>query len=419
MSSFLIRSITRSLLWAGLLICLVADSAGFAQAQARRPARSETETAEGVGQRRDYRSKNFVLHTDIGSEAAKDLLDQLETMLQLISRYWGQPNRKIIECYVVQDLRNWPPGKIPGDGAQSISQGAGITITQVWTRGKSFSAKATVYAAAGRQITQHEAVHAYCAQVFGRTGPVWYSEGMADMGAYWQEDNRAVNCPDYVVRYLHRSEPKSLNDIVNSQELTGDSWQNYAWRWALCHLLANNPNYSARFRPLGLGLLTNQETSFEDVYGSMAEEISFEYLFFLKHFDRGYRVDLCSWNWKTPFRSPTASRPLSATILADHGWQPTRVTVRDDRSYEYSATGAWATKPEQTPISADGSEDGSGRLVGIVLDADYELSEPFELGTSGSFTPTKSGKLFARCRDAWNELADNTGSIKLRIGVQP
>src|SRR5690606_30887307 len=171
--------------------------------------------------------------------------------------------------------------------------GGGVTASTVLTRGNSFLAKATVYAGARRGTPQHEAVHAYCSQSFGTTGPVWYSEGMAEMGCYWRENDPAVNCDEVIVRYIRGSEPKSLNEIVNGNETTGDSWQNYAWRWALCHLLANNKNYADRFRPLGLGLLTKQDVSFEQTYGAMAQEIAFEYRFFLQHLERGYRVDLC------------------------------------------------------------------------------------------------------------------------------
>ncbi len=125
------------------------------------------------------------------------------------------------------------------------------------------------------------------------------------MGNYWKEGDASVNCGQYVVQYIHSSPPKTLNEIVNSKEVTGDSWQNYAWRWALCHLLVNNPNYRDRFRPLGLAMLTGQRASFNSAYGSMAEEISFEYLVLPSSTSTSaYRADLVFWNWKTKSTSP-------------------------------------------------------------------------------------------------------------------
>ena len=108
--------------------------------------------------------------------------EQLENMLRLISKYWAQPNRKTIECFVVKDLENWPPNSIPPVGLASIQGKAGVTATTVRSLGRQFDAKAVVYAYANRGTPQHEAVHAYCGQTFGRTGPLWYAEGMAEMG---------------------------------------------------------------------------------------------------------------------------------------------------------------------------------------------------------------------------------------------
>ena len=237
-------------------------------------------TAEPLGPR-DFRSPNFLLHTDLPKEEAEDLLKRLESMLGLISKYWGKPNRQPIECFVVRDLSLWPPGSLDQEGRAKIEERAGVTLTLARTvRGTNevVAAKATVYAVADRGTPQHEAVHAYCGQNFGRTGPVWYSEGMAEMGQYWRVGESRVHCHPQAVKFLRRSKPKTLNTIVNAREITGDSWENYCWRWALCHLLANNPNYYDRFRPLGLGILMDKpDATFDHVYGSMAKEISFEY----------------------------------------------------------------------------------------------------------------------------------------------
>ena len=285
-----------------------------------RPARASkgkrVSIPEGVG---TYTSRNFILHTDLPKEDADDLLERLETMLVLISKYWGRPSSGTIEMFVVKEMRNWPTGSLDPEAAPYVEEGGGLTITNVLSQGNAFRAKAMVYAAADRGTPQHEAVHAYCGQAFGRTGPVWYSEGMAEMGQYWRADDASVNAHDIVIRYLRSTEIKSLNEIVNGKEWTGDSWQNYAWRWALCHLLANNPNYASRFRPLGLGLLTKQDVSFEQTYGDMAKEISFEYREFVKHLAPGLRVDLCAFDWKAKFKPVKTSTITTVKVDADRG----------------------------------------------------------------------------------------------------
>jgi hypothetical protein len=278
-----------------------------------------------------------------------------------------------------------------------------------------------VYAVADRGTPQHEAVHAYCGQAFGRTGPVWYSEGMAEMGQYWRADDSSVNAHDIVIRYLRSTEVKSLNEIVNGKEWTGDSWQNYAWRWALCHLLANNPNYASRFRPLGLGLLTKQDVSFEQTYGDMAKEISFEYREFLKHLEPGFRVDLCSFDWKAKFKPLKTSAIITCKVDAGHGWQPTRLTVNAGEVYEFSVGGNWTAGKERTTVDANGSADGTGRLVGVILKDEvgaYSLGEPFDLGTYGAFTATERGNLYLRCQDAWTRIPQNQGGLTVKLKLQ-
>lgn len=388
-----------------------------AQSATRQRSRKKAGQSVAVGVA-SYSSKNFLVHTDLSPAKAKELLNRLETMLGHMTRYWGRPNRKTIECYVVDQLKNWPEGAIDPRALPSIRANAGITLTAILTSGNRFAAKSRVYAVSHRGTPQHEAVHAYCAQTFGTTGPVWYSEGMAEVGNYWREkDSKAVHCNEIVVRYLRRSKPKLLREIVRPDQTAGDSWQNYAWRWALCHLLGNNPNYAPRFRPLGLALLTKKNgVTFQRVYGPMAREISFEYLFFLKHLERGYRVDLCSWDWKAKYRIPRGGSSVTARILAARGWQPGRLRVTEGQKYAYSATGTWKTGTEGKPIDAGGSEEGPGRLMGIVFD-NYTLSEPFELDTYGVFKSPTDGKLLLRCRDKWNEIADNSGTIRVRLKI--
>lgn len=408
----------RFVLIGGLMLCLLAACSTFGFAQDGRADDEKPQPASVPP--RDVRSRNFLLHTDLNDKDAADLLERLETMLRLISTYWAQPNRKTIECYVVKDLSNWPPNSIAPVGLASIQGKAGVTATTVRSLGRQFDAKSIVYAYANRGTPQHEAVHAYCGQTFGRTGPLWYSEGMAEMGAYWKDGDASVNCGDNIVRYIHSTSPKTLNAIVNSNEVTGDSWQNYAWRWALCHLLANNPNYRDRFRPLGLAMLTGQRASFNGTYGNMAEEISFEYLFFLEHFDIGYRADLVFWDWKTKFTSPRGLRKLTSSIQSKAGWQASRCRVQAGTKYEYSASGKWQVDEEAELVDADGSEDGSGRLIGAIFDPkEYKLSDPFELGAYGTFTAETDGELFLRCRDAWHKINDgNAGKMTVQIKLE-
>ena len=465
-------SFRRGIAWLlSLFLVLLLSDVTWAQAKAITGSKekaadkpkSKKASSDEVNRPRDYRSANFLLHTDLPKDEADELLKRLETMISLISKYWGRPNKQPLECFVVRDLSVWPQGAFPPEGLAKIEEGAGVTLTQtrvVRGTGEIVGAKATVYAVANRGIPQHEAVHAYCGQNFGHTGPIWYSEGMAEMGQYWRAGESRVNCHPEAVRYIRNSEPKSLNAIVNAREITGDSWENYCWRWALCHLLANNPNYYDRFRPLGLGLLMDKpDATFESVYGSMSKEISFEYLFFLQHFDLGYEVTLTAWDWKSKFRKATSSVPVTCTIEANRGWQASKLLVKAGEVFELTAEGSWQLSDDGPLLSPFGEEAESpkpakegtttnkpakpkkaggkaeskteelptmvpyesrfkpGQLVGVMFN-DYELSEPFAIPNNGTFTAPADGQLFLRCEELWNKLADNKGKVSLKFKLK-
>lgn len=368
----------------------------------------------------DYISKNFVVHTDLSVPDVAKLLERLEKMIDLVSKYYGKPNNQMIEMYVVDDQRNWPPGSIPAEAIESIQNEAGITLSVTATLENGLGekqitgAKSVVWSVATRGVPQHEAVHAYCHQNFGRTGPTWYAEGMAELGKYWRDKIEGVQIDDEVIEYLKNSDPQDLTEITDPNHRTGDSWRNYAWRWALCHLLSTNPNYSPRFKPLGMALLNGQQTRFDEIYGPMSKEINFEYLQFLKRMDQGYRCDLCAWDWKTKSQRLRGSATALAKVSANRGWQASRVQFKSGDKISYTTTGEWTLRKDGPKIGPEGNDSGQGQLIGIVFE-DYELSEPFHLGSSGTYEAVGNGILFVRCRDGWNELADNSGVVTVKF----
>ena len=134
----------------------------------------------------------------------------------------------------------------------------------------------------------------------------------------------------------------------------------YAWSWALCYLLHNNPNYAERFRTLGGDYLTRRGVSFEQLFAPMAGEINFEFGFFLQRVDVGYRVDLCRWDWHTRCRSLDDGSAVSTRCVAARGWQASGLLVTQGRTYRSEADGDWSTGADRETTDANGSPDGSG-----------------------------------------------------------
>ncbi|MEN6450757.1 MAG: hypothetical protein ABFC96_09715 [Thermoguttaceae bacterium] len=397
-----------------------------ALAEAARPPQNGRKPVKVAATVQDYPSRNFLIHTDLSKAEANDLKQRLEAMLHMISSYWGTPSKGVIEICVVKDLANWPPeyqAKMEPRGIAKIQEGAGVCIGRTATRGRMWVGKAYVYAAAEHRgdkgVPLHESVHGYCDQAFGRCGPRWYAEGMAEMGHYWVAGVRGVNTLPHVLKYLRTCEPRKLESLIVSDDQLGGKWEDYCWWWFLCFFLDNNNNYSAQFRALGRHILSGQKTTFQEVFGAQAKEMDFEFRFALQHLEQGLRIDLLTWDWKRKFVSNlTPGQRLSAIVHADYGWQPSSLTVKAGTTYEYRAKDTWSAGKDAKSVDADGAANGRGRLVGVLM-KDYQLSEEFELGKSGSFTPAIDGDLYLRCRAPWAKISGNSGRMTVYLRRKP
>lgn len=380
---------------------------------------------------REESSRHFVLRTDLSERRTAILLDKLETMVGLVQEYYGDRQRRLrqpIRCIVVSDLTRWdtreflnspviarlpdfdPQGLVDRSVAK-IQAGEGMTVYGRIGRDQT----AIVYSADNDGVVQHEAVHGYCFLVFGNTGPLWYAEGMAEVGRYWEPDNIAVNANPAIIGYLRESEPLSMATIINARTIDGELWKAYAWRWVLCHMLAHNPNYSRAFHKLGKQLMTDQPASFESAFGNVADEVSFEYLHFLEHLQTGLRADLCAWDWQKTARPLLPGRTVATRVLANRGWQASGLRVEAGVTYRFLAEGQWQLNPVGNPDGADGEgSNGLGRLVGVIM-KDFRLSGEFELGADCTWTAPSDGVLYLRCREPLASIADNTGEMEVRI----
>lgn len=363
----------------------------------------------------EYRSKNFVIRTDLSKDQAEALLAKLETMLGLISKYWAVPNRQPLECYVVSDLKNWPANSIDPRAMPSLQAKAGITLSQTRRIGNRTAVRAVAYATASKTITQHEAVHSYCYMAFGTCGPQWYAEGMAEMGAMWIEGETRVTAPRYRTEFLRNSKRRSIKDITEGEVGRIGSWQTYSWRWALCHLLANNKNYSQRFRPMGLAMLSGKRGLFRSTYGKQLKELEFEYNFFVDHIQPGFDVAACSWDWDTRFRKLRPGKIKKTIVRANRGWQATGIEVEAGQKYKIETEGTWRVEKDGTELSVTGDKNAKHGVLEAVTLARYKLAPPFAIGDDDTFTAKESGDLQLRCRDSWGGISDNQGEIVVSV----
>ena len=359
------------------------------------------------------RSQHFALKTDVSDRQGKIILDQLEEMVVVLNRYFGRTMSGVIEGFVVHDLKVWPPDAIQDPmGLQKIKDGAGVCMAR--NLGK--LRHAVLYSCNRLGTIRHECAHGYCHITFGSPGPTWLAEGVAELAKYWKPNDPSVSANPLVLAYIRDANPpKGLTEIAVPGQVPAGNWQDYSWRWALCHLLSSNPNYAPRFKPLAIALMEGRDqVSFESVYGPVAPQISFEYDLFLRTVDTGYRADLCAWDWKTPSRPLSAGGQRRTKVKARGGWQASGLLVSKGTEYKVSASGAWKIAKDGAQYDADGDKTGRGRLVAVIFE-DYKLSEPIELGKDMSFVAPVGGQLVLRCSDPWGGLDDNDGELTVVI----
>ena len=370
------------------------------------------EKSNQPGEPREFRSQHYLMVSDISDRQAAVLLDKLEYMFLQVSDYYGRQPGDLLQLFVVDDVNKWDLSDWEPRGIKKVKDGEGFTI---WRRTGGVQ-NAVVYSSSKHDVVQHEALHGFCYLTFQSTGPLWYAEGMAEMGQYWQANDLSVNAEPAVVGYLRSRKPVALNGVINATNIEGEAWKAYAWRWSLCHFLAFNPNYSSDFRKLGISLMrSGRGASFVNTYRRTANELTFEYHHFLKHLESGLRADLIAWQWNVKFGKTGDARAVQKKIQAARGWQATGALVEKGIDYETRAKGKWTLAEGEEATDADGDSNGDGRLIGVILNDKLELSDEFDLGVKPDFTATQDGRLYVRCRERMSLISDNTGEVDFAI----
>ena len=405
---------------AALVLAIPTPAAAQQPAKAKPPAASRHPilSDEPRQEPRLIRSHHFSFLSDVSDREAKRILDKLETMVGLLERFFGRRQRGVIEGFIVHDLAVWPEGVLTEPlGIEKIKEPAGICFTTVLGP----HARAVLYACDDPGIIQHECTHGFCHLTFGGVGPLWLAEGLAELGRWWREKEKGVNVPPVILAHLHDADRPTLAEITAPNHPPSNDWRDYTWRYALCQMLLDNPNYADRFRGLAVALLEGQPgVSFESVYGPVSREIGFEFGQFLTHVGNGYRADLTAWPWKAKQRKLTPAGVGRAKVKAAAGWQASGVEVEAGAVYVITAEGTWGMAAAAEPTGPQGDAAGRGRLTGALY-ADFTLTPEIPLGSHTSWIAPADGLLMLRAADAWTDLADNDGtlSVTIRRGEAP
>lgn len=230
------------------------------------------------------------LQTDLPAKEAAEVAESLRKIAGELATQLGKGLPEPVSIVVVADLQKWPEDSLPTEARAQIARKAGTTLTDRLTEdGKLVSVQSTVYAFADGRTPQHEFVHAFCWQTFGRVGPDWFAEGIAEVVANRQSHRRGVQAPGHVLKYLaNEKSPPTVQQIVEDQLGDRALWQKYAHRWALCYLLSHHPRYATRFSIFSQELLAGKEPDMASIFDREDDALDENYRQFLMKIAPGY-----------------------------------------------------------------------------------------------------------------------------------
>ena len=428
-----------------LAVRLMAKSSSSTSAESRRRKKEDSSATiadakyaslsdEAVSPR-VVRDAFLPLKTDLSDQKSRILQDELTEVLRLLTTCFGRKPTAPIQIQAIADEQRWPAELLSEDLRQLVKQGECKVVRDPRANGSRRGA-VTIYAPAKTSLIRATLATAYLQQIFGSAGPEWYQEGMSEVAKYWKPPANEVQIGSTQLKMFSRAKgSKSATDIVSfvapeSEEdistLTAaekrrrvsfqarQTRERQGYRWALCFMLANNPNYRKRFQQYSAKMLTGREISFDDAFGKVSKQLDFEFAQFTTNVENGYRMDLAAWRWAHRFRELGKSEKHKETIQSKLGWQPL-VLVEEGSSYDIVAQGEWTIDGTGKQTTGDGDDAGVGKLIAAVLNDEYQLSKAIPIGRSASFKAPAKGRLYVRCGEKWSGLADNSGKLVVHI----
>lgn len=434
LSSFAQVAVAIVLLAAGFF-----PGATFAQPPVRlRPIDENKAAAAGI---RKIAGKHVTVYTDLPAAAAIDELPQIfELAIPQWCDYFGVPIAKTadwkLRAYVMSRKERFQGSGLMPDYLPPFPYGY-YREFEFWL----YDQPSDFYR---RHLFLHEGTHAFMFHFLGGGGPPWTSEGMAEhFGTHSWKDGKLQ------MRHFPVSKEESpewgrikviRDDFAAGGGLTADrvmafgpgahtSPQAYAWSWALCVFLDSHPRYQTAFRKLKADV--EPGATFNDRLRAELGPENWTYLqeewqIFVAQVDYGYDIGRSAVIFERGVPLPMGGG--LAKIGAERSWQSSRWRVEKGKTYEITAQGKfvvgkttkpWISEPpgvtiryhNQRPLgmvlAAVREETGDGRLTGLL--------DTIPVGAGTSFVAPRHGTLYLKINESSGGLADNEGSIDIRI----
>ncbi|HEY1603054.1 MAG TPA: hypothetical protein VGG64_25850 [Pirellulales bacterium] len=294
-----------------------------------------------------------------------------------------------------------------------------------------------------RHLLLHEGTHAFMAALLGSCGPPWYKEGMAELLATHSQKNDRVtldafpaDADDFVgwgrVRLVHEAiaagRRLKMDDVLEYQADAHTELEPYGWCWAVAAFLDGHPRYRERFRQLathvGAGNFNRQVL---DRFANDWPQLDEEWQLFADRLEYGYDLQREAIDFRPGVPLPREGKTVR--IAADRGWQSSGIELEAGRTYRLRASGSYQIAKGERPWLSDPGgvtiRYWEGRPLGVLLAAvhpepfdsrsDSALLSPTIIGQEATLQPTATGTLYLRVNDSPAELADNAGTLEVRV----
>lgn len=405
-----------------------------------------------------YESKRLKLYTDLPESDARPLTALVDALYPAWEDYFGPlpPDRAGTDFqmsgYVMRDMALFRGlGLIPDD--LTFDHGSHLQ-NEFWMREQEFE----YYR---RHLLIHEATHCFMTYMPGVDAPRWYLEGMAEyFGAHRvlqeltavSDDSKTATKAEFRVMPTSAAEfpgfgrisiirkacsqnmARTIPSVLGLKSREFISPEPYAWSWALCAFLDGTPRYRDRFRRLGAFTQSGQFAGeFFRSFEPDDRDLTTEWKIFVTNIQYGYDTSRAAIDFDVGTSLTTEETERTTEIVADRGWQSSHTLLHSGNTYTITATGrftlteaggeskAWESEPQGISFRYFNGQP-LGKLLGCIRPeegpaeiSDQIMMNSFPIGDELQFTAPVSGTLYLRVNDVWNSLADNRGTIKVKV----
>jgi hypothetical protein len=396
---------------------------------------------------RCFESKRLRLYTDLPEDLAATLPPLADRLHETLEAYFGplpsMPGGGSFQVngYLMRDRSRFDAtGLVPFDLPQ-IQHGR--------HRGYEFWMNDQTSDYYRRHLLLHEYTHCFMTITPHplRLRP-WYIEGMAERFA-----THVVNDADAPARFdvfpsgpdrfegwgrvqlvreaIRAGEPRTAPEVfaMAGADFATDN-RLYAWSWAMCRFLEDHPLSRERFRQVSRVVDPDDpDRSFVRVFREVEAELAQDWWLFAHHLCYGFDLERAATTFSKD-QSQGGSGPTVVSVRADRGWQGSGSRVEKGRRYRVRAEGRcvlatttkpWASEPDGVSIRYNEGRP-IGRLLGTVRPESegrgprpVGMLDEISLGSATEFTAPRTGTLYLRVNDFWNELADNMGEYTVSL----